>query len=202
MTDVEITYIPIFLSGLMKACGNTAPINIKNKDKWINQTRNRWSELFSIPMLHDSPAGFPPNTLMIMRALAALTVLKPGKEGQELLVRVLDVLFSAYWVEGKATAEKEVFSAILGGVLGEEIWGLVLNMLPKEGKETLLRNADAAFKDGAFGLPWFVVVNEKGERDTFWGVDHLGLVVRHLGLERPGSGGWKAFVVRFLGEGV
>jgi 2-hydroxychromene-2-carboxylate isomerase len=27
----EITYVPIFLGGVMKACGNTAPINIKSR---------------------------------------------------------------------------------------------------------------------------------------------------------------------------
>lgn len=67
-------------------------------------------------------------------------------------------------------------------------------MVPKEGKETLLKNTDMAFADGAFGLPWFVVENRVGEKDTFWGVDHLGLVLRHLGLENPKSGGWKALL--------
>lgn len=30
-SDCHITYVPIFLGGLMKACGNTPPINIKSK---------------------------------------------------------------------------------------------------------------------------------------------------------------------------
>ena len=29
--NCEITYVPIFLGGVMKACGNTAPINIKSR---------------------------------------------------------------------------------------------------------------------------------------------------------------------------
>ena len=34
--SVQINYIPIFLGGLMKACNNTPPIQIKNKGTWIN----------------------------------------------------------------------------------------------------------------------------------------------------------------------
>lgn len=42
-------------------------------------------------------------------------------------------------------------------------------MAGKEGKEILGKNTDAAFADGAFGLPWFVATNSKGEKETFWG---------------------------------
>lgn len=74
-------------------------------------------------MLDKSPEGFPPNTLTIMRALCVLTVVKPGKEGQDLLIKVLDVLFPSYWVEGKRTFEKDVLNSILRQVLGEKLAG-------------------------------------------------------------------------------
>jgi len=59
--------------------------------------------------------------------------------------------------------------------MGEEAdgWMAVLEMAGKEGKEILGKNTDAALADGAFGLPWFVATNAKGEKETFWGVDHL-----------------------------
>lgn len=69
-----------------------------------------------------------------------------------------------------------------------------MEMLGKEGKELLTKNTDEAFADGAFGLPWFVATNEKGETETFWGVDHLAQVAGHLGLERPEMGGWKSLL--------
>lgn len=75
------------------------------------------------------------------------------------------------------------------------VWMMaVLEMAGKEGKEILARNTDAALADGAFGLPWFVATNGKGERETFWGVDHLAQLADHLGLERPKTGGWKALL--------
>ena len=49
------------------------------------------------------------------------------------------------------------------------------------------RNTDRALEEGAFGLPWFVATNAKGETEGFWGFDHLGLVIEHLGLERGGE---------------
>ncbi|PMD35469.1 HCCA isomerase/glutathione S-transferase kappa [Hyaloscypha variabilis F] len=192
--NCEITYVPIFLGGVMKACGNTAPINIKNKDKWINVERVRWARLFSIPMRENVPDGFPPLTLLVMRALCALTLLYPGNEEQEKLTKVLDVLYHEYWCEHKKTNEKEVLAELLTRVLGEGDSRKVMEMAGKEGKELLGKNTDKALADGAFGLPWFVATNGDGKTETFWGVDHLGQVTAHLGLEQPKIGGWKAML--------
>ncbi|KAG4421777.1 hypothetical protein IFR04_005027 [Cadophora malorum] len=188
----DITYIPMFLGGVMKACGNTPPINIKNKDKWIGVERTRWAKLFNIPMHPELPEGFPPLTLPIMRAMCALTVLHPGKDGQEILCKALDALFKAFWVEHKKTNEKEVLAEVLNSVLGKEEAEKVLSMAGKEGKEVLAKNTDKAFADGAFGLPWFVATNSKGETEGFWGIDHIAQVTNHLGIDKPKTGGWKA----------
>lgn len=64
----------------------------------------------------------------------------------------------------------------------------VMEMAGKEGKELLGKNTDRALADGAFGLPWFVATNAEGKTETFWGVDHLGQVTAHLGLEKPKMG--------------
>ncbi|TVY47337.1 Glutathione S-transferase kappa [Lachnellula occidentalis] len=189
----EVTYIPIFLGGVMKACGNTPPINIKNKDRWIGVERIRWARFFGIPMTEQMPDGFPPLTLSVMRALCALTVLE-SESGQEALVKCLDALFEAYWVRHERIVERDVLARVLGEVLGEERGRKVLEMAGKEGKEVLGKNTDAALADGAFGLPWFVATNSKGEKETYWGVDHLAQVADHLGLEKPKTGGWKALL--------
>ena len=53
-----------------------------------------------------------------------------------------------------------------------------------EAKAKLQANTDLAFKEGAFGLPWFVATNKEGVTEKYWGFDHLGMVVEHLGLDR------------------
>ena len=69
-----------------------------------------------------------------------------------------------------------------------------MEMAPKQGKELLGKNTEQAFADGAFGLPYFVAENSKGQKETFWGVDHLGTVVQHLGIEKPKMRGWNALL--------
>ncbi|KUJ23111.1 2-hydroxychromene-2-carboxylate isomerase-like protein [Mollisia scopiformis] len=190
----EIEYVPIFLGGVMKACGNPTPISIKNKGTWIGTERLRWAKAFNVPMKKDIPPNFPPMTLTIMRGMCALTLLHPGKEGQGMLIRCLDRLFEAYWVEHRRTFEKDVLAEVLTEVVGKEETEKILAMVPKEGKELLAKNSDLAFKDGAFGLPWFMATNSNGETEAFWGVDHLGQVAQHLGIEKPQMGGWKALL--------
>lgn len=63
-----------------------------------------------------------------------------------------------------------------------------------EVKKMLSANTDRAMGDGAFGLPWFVAENGKGEREEFWGVDHLGQVVEFLGLDRGLEPGLRAML--------
>lgn len=111
-----------------------------------------------------------------MRALCALMVLHLNNEGQEHLIKALDALFNAFWVDHKKTNEKDILTEVLQKVLGEDkakkgtdlvvlkidriklsmLTGhlTVLDMAGKEGKEALAKNTDQAFADGAFGLPW------------------------------------------------
>ena len=46
-------------------------------------------------------------------------------------------------------------------------------------------------------LIW-IATNARGEREDFWGFDHIGQVIDHLGLERQlgtrNEGGWKAML--------
>lgn len=48
-------------------------------------------------------------------------------------------------------------------------------------KELLRSNTEKALESGAFGLPWFQAIDRYGISETFWGFDHIGQVVDHLG---------------------
>ena len=67
-------------------------------------------------MSEKTPPGFPPLTLLIMRALCAVVILG----GQEALTKCLDELYPAYWAQGKNTNDKECLTECLIKVLGEE----------------------------------------------------------------------------------
>ncbi|KAI1858695.1 uncharacterized protein JN550_012527 [Neoarthrinium moseri] len=209
--DVQVKYVPIFLGGLMKACGNTPPINIKNKDKWIQTEKLRWARAFDVPMAAASPANFPPMTLALMRALAALSAHQEGG-GQRLLAAALAKLWHALWVEHAEVEKPAVFGPLLAAVLGRERAEegesdllrlfhfisvhvstlLLMAEASTSGKTALKDNTDRAFEDGAFGLPWMVATNGAGQTEGFWGVDHMAQVLQFLGLEKPGQGGWRS----------
>ena len=178
---MEITYVPILLGGLMKACGNRAPLEIRNKDRWINIERLRWARQFDIPMSQGTPDGFPRPTLHLQRFLTALNMAHP-----ELLPTALDALYAALWTEPNESAlpDPKVFPQVLGKVLPEEVLREGLEKMGSENaKKELLTRSNEAFEVGAFGLPWFQCTDSEGRTEGFWGFDHLGQVVRFLGLD-------------------
>lgn len=72
---------------------------------------------------------------------------------------------------------------------------MVAELVAGDARRVLQENTDGAFADGAFGLPWFACENDRGDREGFWGVDHLGAVLDFLGLEKPaGDGRWRAML--------
>ncbi|KAI1121188.1 HCCA isomerase/glutathione S-transferase kappa [Nemania abortiva] len=185
--DVRKTYVPVFLGGLMKMCGNTPPIQIKNKDAWIIQERLRWARAFDVPMAAENPPNFPPNTLQVMRAVCGVA------DDQEKLCALLERLYHEFWVNHVQVAQPDAFVPIFKEVLGTETAERILAEAATKGKATLTKNTDHAFSTGAFGLPWMVCTNAKGETEGFWGIDHFGHVARFLGLPKPGNtGGWKS----------
>jgi 2-hydroxychromene-2-carboxylate isomerase len=138
----------------MKACNNTPPIAIKNKDKWIAIERLRWARLFNIPMCEEIPEGFPPMTLAIQRALCALSMDRPSA-----VPVALDALYHALWVERQPIQNKDVAISVLAKGLNvsiEESKALFEKGATPQAKALLSKNTDLAFENGAFGLPWFV----------------------------------------------
>ncbi|KAB8239719.1 putative 2-hydroxychromene-2-carboxylate isomerase [Aspergillus alliaceus] len=185
----NVTYVPIFLGGLMNACGNTPPVNIKNKDVWIGKERIRWARYFSVPIIEHTPEGFPPLTLATGRALCAVSLKSPGK-----LVSTIEAFYDSFWVQGNAKiGQVEGFTPVLEKVFGKDGAQEILGAMGQsEAKELLKANTDQAFKSGAFGIPWFECTNTKGETEGFWGIDHLGQVADFLGLDRGSEKGFKA----------
>ena len=141
-------------------------------------------------MSEDSPKPFPQPTLNTQRALCAIEMSHPDK-----LSDCFAALYQAFWVEGQTIGKPEVISPVLVKVLGDsDAKKIMEKMSSPEAKKKLSENSDYAMAEGAFGLPWFVATNEKGDKEAFWGVDHMGQVVEHLGLERKDEPGLRAML--------
>ncbi|KAK9847576.1 HCCA isomerase/glutathione S-transferase kappa [Penicillium brevicompactum] len=187
--NCEVTYVPIFLGGLMQACGNNPPINIKNKKNYLGQQRVRWAKYFSVPIIEGFPKGFPIRTLPVQRALCAISQRNPEK-----LADVIGAIFHSFWVDGNTTVgDAEGFAPLVESVLGaQETQEVIAAMGKPEIKALLSANTDRSFTSGAFGLPWFECTNSKGEKEGFWGVDHIGQVADFLDLDRSLDKGFRA----------
>ncbi|WEW59295.1 hypothetical protein PRK78_004764 [Emydomyces testavorans] len=184
----EVSYVPVFLGGIMKATNNKPPIHIMNKDKWIGAERLRWSRFFNVPITPGTPKGFPIFTLAVQRALCAVASESPNK-----LAPCLDALYRSLWVEGNSEVGKpEGFVPVLSEVLGKEAAEeMNRKSTTEEVKKMLFANTDRAVASGAFGLPWIECTNSKGDVESFFGVDHLGQVASFLGLETSTDKGFR-----------
>ena len=132
-------------------------------------------------MLEPNPPGFPPRTVSVQRALCALEL-----HGQpQNLAKVLDELYREFWVRGNGKiGTVEAFGPIFAKVLGEvQAKEILKEMGEAEAKKRLTENTDRAFRSGAFGIPWWECTDADGRTEYFWGFDHLGQVVRFLGLD-------------------
>ncbi|EME39674.1 hypothetical protein DOTSEDRAFT_139146 [Dothistroma septosporum NZE10] len=189
-SSFQISYFPILLGGLNQQTGGVPPINIKNKDTWIGKERLRWAKQFSIPISEGMPDPFPQSTVNTQRALCYISSKHPDR-----MTDALDALYHAFWVEGKTIGKPEVISAALEPKLGESLTKEVMEGIKSdEVKKMLVENTKTAFADGAFGLPWFKATNVAGETEGYWGVDHVGQLLQHMGVETKGEGGYKAML--------
>jgi 2-hydroxychromene-2-carboxylate isomerase len=68
-------------------------------------------------MTGNTPPSFPPNTLQLMRALCCVD---DHGQNQDKLCRVLERLYSDFWVDHIQVAQTDVFAPILKEVLGSE----------------------------------------------------------------------------------
>lgn len=179
----------------MQACGNTPPLNIKNKAQWSARMRLRWARLFNVPMDEQMPEGFPQSSLLTQRALCAVNLKYPQK-----LEEVIATLFFCSFVERKAVHTSNDLLSVLATILGESEAGEILEKSNSdEIKKLLFANTSEALAEGSFGVPWYVAVNGEGQKEGFWGFDHLALVADHLGLQKPTpgtarEGGWRALL--------
>lgn len=171
---------------------------ITDKDKWIMKERVRWARYFNVPIVDETPPNFPPLTLSAMRIICALGRAtgqpQTSPAAQDVIVGALDAFYEAYWVQGRVITDKAVEADVLAKIIGAGgslEAAKVLESSGGQGKQVLLENTDLAIAEGAFGLPWMVCENDKGEKEGFWGCDHLGCVLEFLGIEKPRAGSWK-----------
>jgi 2-hydroxychromene-2-carboxylate isomerase len=164
-----------------------------DKGPYTSFEREYFAKRFQVPF---SPSGkmpepFPQNTLPTMRSMCALQLVRPDK-----LDEYMTALCKKFWIDLEPVSKPEVFGKVLAEVLGseEEAKKVLRKTGEAEAKKLLTTNTEEAFKSGSFGAPWFEAVNSRGDKLGFWGINHLGLMIEFLGLEKGSDRAFKSLL--------
>jgi 2-hydroxychromene-2-carboxylate isomerase len=162
-TGARVIYRPMLLGGVFKETGNSSPIAIEAKRKYMTADLERWAKHYGVPALHNP--HFPINTIRLMRGAIAAERLGGFPAYHR-------AIFDAFWREGLNLGDAAVVREVL------ERAGLDAERLAAASEEPAVKDAlrvatEAAVARGAFGAPTFFVGDQ-----MFWGNDRL-LFVEH-----------------------
>ncbi|MGA0716164.1 MAG: 2-hydroxychromene-2-carboxylate isomerase [Gemmobacter sp.] len=165
----EIRYIPVDPVQLFARTGGVALADRhENRKAYRLQELRRHAAHLGLPLTL-RPAHFPTNA-----APAAYAIIAAQAAGGGDLGGLVHALMRACWAEEKNIAEDDVIRAALeahGFDPGLADRGLFV------GAETYGRNLEDAVAAGVFGVPFYIVGDER-----FWGQDRLDFLARHLGV--------------------
>ena len=160
--DCIIDYHPVLLGGLFKASGNSSPVMVPAKGRYMMvDDLPRFAKLYDVP-LNNNP-HFPINTLNLMRGAVALL------DG-EYFETYIDAVFNAIWVDSKNMADIETVSEVLSSA-GLNPQAILTSTQSPDVKETLITNTGKAVERGLFGAPTMFMDGE-----MFFGQDRLQFV--------------------------
>lgn len=164
--DFTVNYKAILLGGVFKATGNTTPVAIPAKGKYmLEHDLPRFAKRYGVP-LNFNP-HFPLNTLGLMRGAIAASRL-------DCLARYVDVVYDAVWVAGENMSEPEVVARVLAaGDLDAEAL-MTLSQDP-EVKAELISSTEEAVERGAFGAPTLYLDGE-----MYFGQDRIDFIEEAL----------------------
>lgn len=160
--DLELVCKPMLLGGVFKSTGNTTPIAIPAKGKYMLEADiPRFSRRYAVD-LNFNP-HFPLNSLTMMRGAVAAQRLGCADA-------FIEAGFKAMWQQGKDLADPAVIVEVLAaaGLDGEAILEATQDPEVKAG---LIANTEEAVARGAFGAPTMFVGDE-----MFFGQDRIDFI--------------------------
>ena len=158
----SVIYHPVLLGGLFKASGNSSPVTVPAKGRYMMmEDLPRFAKLYNVP-LNTNP-HFPINTLNLMRgAVSSLD--------EEYFDTYIDTIFNSIWVESRNMGDIDTVIEVLSdaGLDAKSILDATQN---PEVKQQLISNTEQAVERGLFGAPTMFVDGE-----MFFGQDRLQFV--------------------------
>jgi 2-hydroxychromene-2-carboxylate isomerase len=154
---VPLRAVPVLFAALLDASGNLGPAEVPAKRAFIFKDAYRKAQARGLPPLVLPPAH-PFNPLAALRVATASSSLD-----------VVDSLFAAAWIDGRAIDTLDAVAAVVGKELAE-------SANEPATKQRLRENTESAITRGVFGVPTFGVGDE-----LFWGsecIEHVDAFIR------------------------
>jgi 2-hydroxychromene-2-carboxylate isomerase len=168
-TDAGATLVwrPMLLGGVFKATGNTSPVTIPAKGRWLMADLARWAARYGVPL--KMPTDFPINTLTLMRGAVGMQLKRPRD-----FQRYLSAVFEGVFAHGLAMGDPTVVAKVLNdaGFDPADFQALTGDAAVKQ---ALIANTDEAVVRGVFGAPTMFVGDE-----MHFGQDRLDFVAAAL----------------------
>jgi 2-hydroxychromene-2-carboxylate isomerase len=166
-TGAQLNWKPMLLGGVFKATGNSSPVLIPAKGRWMNRDLARWAEYYGTEISY--PKGFPLNTLPLMRGAIGYL-----REDEAKFHKYVSMVFHAIWQNEVDIRDQERFGALLvehGFDPGE----FLMMIADQEVKDDLIKRTQEAVENGIFGAPSFMI-----DGVLHFGQDRLGWVEEAL----------------------
>ncbi len=164
-TGARVIYRPMLLGGVFKETGNSSPIAIEAKRKYMMADLSRWAKHYGLPAPNNP--HFPINTIRLMRGAVAA-------ERSGVFAAYHRAVFDAFWRDGLNLGDAAVVREVLARA---DLDAERLAAASEEGavKDALRVATEAAVARGAFGAPTFFVGDQ-----MLWGNDRLLFVEQAL----------------------
>lgn len=160
-TGASIVYRPFFLPGVFEATGNSSPITVPAKGRWMFNDLTRHAEKYGVPFVMNS--RFPLSSVYAMRGLN-------NYRDTENIVALGNGFFDAMWARDEDINDAGVVTRIVteAGIDPAE-YQAKLN--EPANKQALMDVTGEAVERGMFGAPTFFVGD-----NMHWGQDRVTLI--------------------------
>ena len=161
----RIVWTPILLGAVFKATGNSSPVMVPAKARYMNADLARFAKRYGVVLNFNT--HFPVNTLPLMRGAVAY---QPTNQFDI----YVNAVFDAMWAHPRNLNDQGEIAHVMRDI-GIDPGDFVARIERSEVKEKLKANTEGAVARGAFGAPTFFVNGE-----MFFGQDRLDFVEEAL----------------------
>ena len=157
----HVEYRPLLFAGLLKAWGNTAPVDVAPKKAWLFRQCAWLAQRDGVPFVPPTPHPFNPLALLRLLVASVPAGVHPNR-------RVVELAMRHVWARDGGDANDPAALK----TLTEAVAPLRDPASPEVKAELQARTAQAA-EAGVFGVPFFRL--DDGQQ--FWGQDGMAMLV-------------------------